>query len=132
MAFPVEATLPPENPVSALHVWPRESVYADPPQLTRIGVKVPVGRFNVTLAVPFVTPSALLRAVTVTGWAAVIVAGAVYWPVLDIDPRLGAMDQVTAVLLEPVTLAVNCCCCDWPRLAVGGETETLIPLAGTI
>src|SRR5205085_9647268 len=35
------AVLLPLNPVSALQVCPRESVYAGPPALTRMGVKPP-------------------------------------------------------------------------------------------
>ena len=33
-------------------------------------------------------------------------------------------DQVTAVLVEPVTVAVNCCVCDVLREADVGEIET--------
>ena len=53
--------------------------------------------------------SATLVAVTFTLWAELIVDGAVYRPVLEIVPIAGFNDQVTAVLLVPVTVAVNCC-----------------------
>src|SRR6516165_3617001 len=37
---------------------------------------------------------------------------------------LGLTDQVTAVLLLPVTVAVNCCVCPCDRDAVAGLTAT--------
>lgn len=47
-------------------------------------------------------------AVTVTVWGDVIEAGAVYRPVLEIDPMSGLSDQETAVVTLPATFAVNC------------------------
>jgi hypothetical protein len=55
--------------------------------------------------------SATLVAVMVTVWEEEIVPGAVYKPPLVSVPTDGLMLQVTAVLLVPVTVAVNCC---WP------------------
>jgi hypothetical protein len=40
------------------------------------------------------------------------------------EPTAGEMDQVTAVLVVPVTVAVNCCCWEAFRVAVAGDTET--------
>jgi hypothetical protein len=50
------------------------------------------------------------------------VAGAVYRPVEETVPPVAA--QVTAVLLLPVTLAVNCCVPPVVSDAVVGDTET--------
>jgi hypothetical protein len=47
-------------------------------------------------------------------------------------PTLGLSDHVTAVLLVPATVAVNCCV--WPllvRVAVGGATETVTGMSVT-
>ena len=52
--------------------------------------------------------SAVLVAVTVTELEAEIVAGAVYKPLVEIVPTAGFSDQVTAVLVVPKTVAVNC------------------------
>ena len=38
-------------------------------------------------------------------------------------PTLGLIDQVTPVLLEPVTEALNCWLCPTVSVAVGGLTE---------
>jgi len=46
-------------------------------------------------------------AVKVTFWAVAIVAGAVYKPALETEPG-PLRDQDTPVLLDPVTVAVNC------------------------
>src|ERR1700704_2788398 len=40
------------------------------------------------------------------------------------EPMAGFRDHVTAVLLVPVTAAVNCCGCDGPREAPFGVTLT--------
>src|ERR1051325_6418091 len=62
---------------------------------------------SVTVALADLLASATLVAVTVT-FVVVIWDGAVYRPVLSIDPAsVGLMDQRTAVLSAPVTLAVN-------------------------
>ena len=64
-----------------------------------------------TVAEAFLVASAWLVAVTITFCVAVIVAGAVYTPVLLIvpDPLEGLMVQVTAVLFVFETVAVNDC-----------------------
>ena len=52
-----------------------------------------------------------------------------YWPLAEIVPP--EADQVTAVLLEPETAAVNCCCPPVRRLAAVGVTETwVVPVTG--
>ena len=61
----------------------------------------------VTLAVAVLLASATLVAVTVTVCGPLSVVGAVYSPPLEIVPAAGLTDQVTFVLLVPVTAAVN-------------------------
>jgi hypothetical protein len=61
-----------------------------------------------TVALPDLVASATPVAVTVTAWELVMLAGAVYSPVAEMLPTLGLIDQVTAVLVVPVTVAVNC------------------------
>ena len=63
---------------------------------------------NPIVAVAVLVASARLVAVKVTFCAAAIVAGAVYKPALETDPG-PLRDQATPVLLDPVTVAVNCC-----------------------
>lgn len=58
------------------------------------------------VAVPDLEGSATLVAVMVTFCAALIVEGAVYRP-FDTVPREGGRDQVTAVLVVPLTEAAN-------------------------
>ena len=66
------------------------------------------GTVNPIVAVAVLVPSARLVAVKVTFCALPIVAGAVYKPAFETEP--GPMrDQDTPVLLDPVTVAVNCC-----------------------
>src|SRR5579863_8351006 len=87
---------------------------------------------RVTVAVADLVVSATLVAVMVTVCAEEIVPGAVYKPLLDSVPADGLMLQVTAVLLVPVTVAVNCC---WPftvRVAVDGLTDTATGLRVTV
>jgi len=85
----------------------------------------------VAAALPLVTPSATLVAVTVTCGGFGTVAGAVYSPVLLIVPRVEFPPttppalQVTAVLVGPVTVAVNCCCVPAGTEAVAGDTVTV-------
>ena len=62
-----------------------------------------------TLALVDLVGSATLWAVTVTVCDVGILKGAVYRPAEEIVPTDGLMDQVTAVLLVPKTVAVNCC-----------------------
>jgi hypothetical protein len=88
--------------------------------------KVSGGRVkSATEALAALVGAATLVAVTVTVWAALMAAGAVYRPVLVIVPTLGLIDHVTAVFPEPpVTLAVNCWEWEAERLAVAGVTDT--------
>jgi hypothetical protein len=53
--------------------------------------------------------SAWLVAVIVTAVLDATVVGAVYTPVLLIEPNVPLLDHVTAVFVAPVTVAVNCC-----------------------
>jgi hypothetical protein len=61
-----------------------------------------------TVAVAVLVESAALVAVTVTFWGLLTEAGAVYSPAAEIVPAAGLTDQETPVLVEPVTVAVNC------------------------
>src|SRR5437016_7040740 len=66
-------------------------------------------RLSVTVAVADLVESATLVAVMVMVCEEEIVRGAVYKPQLVRVHIDGLMLQVTAVLLVPVTVAVNCC-----------------------
>jgi hypothetical protein len=66
------------------------------------------GGTTVTLAVAVLLVSATLVAVTVTVCGLPSVAGAEYRPPLEIVPTAGLTDHVTAILVVPVTAAVNC------------------------
>ena len=81
------------------------------------------GASEITAAADFVL-SATLTAVTVTEVADETVAGAEYRPPLEIIPTAGLTDQVTAVLVVPVTVTVNCRVCDAAKFAVDGLTVT--------
>src|ERR1035437_8323435 len=70
--------------------------------------------------------SATLPAVTVTVCDVGILDGAVYRPAEEIVPTGGLIDQVTAVLLLPKTVAVKCCVPEGARLTVEGPRETVI------
>src|ERR1039457_5627876 len=70
--------------------------------------------------------SATLWAVTVTVCDVRILDGAVYRPAEEIVPTDGLIDQVTAVVLVPKTVAVNCCVPEGPRLTVDGLRDTVI------
>jgi hypothetical protein len=88
----------------AVNVW-----FCDGSKDTEDGVSETVsGRVSVTVAVTDLVGSATLAAVTVMVWELVIEAGAVYRPVLAIVPTAGFSDQVTAVFVVPVTVAVSC------------------------
>src|SRR6478672_4863339 len=53
-------------------------------------------------------------------------AGAVYRPAVEIEPASdGLIDQFTAVLVLPVTDALNCCVCDTDNVLVNGLMLTL-------
>src|ERR1035441_7384400 len=64
--------------------------------------------------------SAMLWAVTVTVCDGRILNGAVYRPAEEIAPTDGLIDQVTAVLLAPKTVAVNGCVPEGAKLTVDG------------
>jgi hypothetical protein len=69
--------------------------------------------------------SATLWAVTVTVCDARTLDGAVYRPAEEIVPTGGLIDQVTAVLLAPKTVAVNGCVPEGAKLTVDGRRETV-------
>jgi hypothetical protein len=50
----------------------------------------------------------------------------VYRPAEEIVPTGGLSDQVTAVLLVPKTVVVNCCVPEGDRLTVDGLRDTVI------
>jgi len=77
---------------------------------------------NDIFAVAVLVLSAALAAVTVTVCEADTVAGAVYTPFVTV-PTAGDSDQFTAVLVDPLTVALSVV--DFPpvRVAVVGETE---------
>jgi hypothetical protein len=64
------------------------------------------GGFTVTVAEALASMDAALVAVTVKE-DVVETVGAVSKPVLEIEPAV--LDQVTAVLVDPTTVAKNCC-----------------------
>ena len=84
----------------------------------------------VTVALALSVGSATEVAVTVAFPA---VAGAVYKPVLEIvpvvllPPLMPSTDHVTAVLVVPLTVAVNCWVCCGTTLADVGEIATETP-----
>jgi hypothetical protein len=96
-------------------------------------VPTPPGGNKVTVALALAAGEATLVAVTVTVWAEAIDAGAAYSPALLMLPVPdGLMDQVTAVLLAFVTVAVNCWVCEAVKVALVGATLTVtgLPAAG--
>jgi hypothetical protein len=66
------------------------------------------GGLRLMVALADLAESATLWAVTVTVCDVRILDGAVYRPVEEIVPTGGLIDQVTAGLLVPKTVAVNC------------------------
>jgi hypothetical protein len=87
------------------------------------GGVVVAGGFTVTLAYAFESSKAALLAVIVTD-VAVVTAGAVRRPVLEIEPAL--VDQRTDVLLVPLTVAANCCAPPEVKVALVGFKLTVI------
>ena len=79
---------------------------------------------SVTLAVAVFVTSAELAAFTVTVCADVIVAGAVYRPLVEMLPTNGLIDHVTALFVDPPTVAVNCCVLPAASVDVAGLSET--------
>jgi hypothetical protein len=69
--------------------------------------------------------SATLRAVTVTVCPVRILDGAVYRPAEEIVPTDGLIDQVTAVLLAPESVGVNCCVPEGVKLTLDGLMDTM-------
>src|ERR1035437_6366355 len=69
--------------------------------------------------------SATLWAVTVTVCDVRILDGAVYRPAEEMVPTGGLIDQVTAGLLAPKTVAANCCLPEGGRLTVDGLRDTV-------
>ena len=79
---------------------------------TEVGLNVTAtaaGTVSDTVAEANLVGSATEAAVTATVCAAVMEAGAVYRPAAESVPTAGFMDQVTAVFVDPVTVAENCC-----------------------
>src|ERR1039458_10356063 len=77
------------------------------------------------VALPDLVGSATLGAVTITVCDVRILDGAVYRPAEEIVPTDGLIDQVTAVLLAPETVAVNCCVPEGANLTVDGLRDTV-------
>ncbi len=87
------------------------------------------------VALPLRVASAWLVAVTVMALLLGRVAGAVYWPgvvellmvpVVALPPTTPLTDQVTAVMVVPVTVAVNCSMSPARTVGAEGETVTVI------
>jgi hypothetical protein len=81
------------------------------------------GVCTVTVAVPLEDGAAALVARTVTVAGLGTAAGAVYNPVEEMDPAVAV--HVTAVLLEPETVALNCRVALAETIAVAGATVTV-------
>ena len=77
------------------------------------------------VALAVVAGVATLWAVTVTVCDEGILDGAVYRPAEEIVPTDELIDQVTAVLLAPETVAVNCCVLDGVKPTAEGLTDTV-------
>ena len=98
----------------------------------RVSTGAPPGTAVMTLtaAEALLLASATLVAVTV---CEPVVAGAVYKPVLEIvpvvllPPLMLSTDHVTAELVVPLTVAVNCCVCCGASVADVGEIATETP-----
>src|SRR5215467_897647 len=115
----VTAVLPVPLTVAVNCCWPLAVRVTD----TGVTDTATVG-VSATVALADLVGSATLVAVMVTVCAEEIVAGAVYNPPVVRVPTDGFILQVTAVLLVPLTVAVNCC---WPlavRVTDTGVTDT--------
>ena len=77
-----------------------------------------LGAVTVTVAEALALVDAALVAVTVT-YDVVETAGAVRTPLLEIEPAF--VDQVTAELLDPLTVATNCCVAPEASVELDGE-----------
>jgi hypothetical protein len=98
-------------------VWPTVTLAVSGEILTLTGVRI-------TAALAELFGSAWLVAVTITCWDVAMFAGAVYNPLLARLPIGGFNVHFTAVLLLPVTVAVNCCVWSTVSVTIGGETVT--------
>jgi hypothetical protein len=89
-----------------------------------------IGEVTVTVAEPDIVGYATNVAVTATCGGLGTLAGAVYRPLLVTVPHerpaqpLPDTLQITAVLVVPVTVAVNCICFPVCTFALAGETVT--------
>jgi hypothetical protein len=91
-----------------VHVLP--STTSANPAGADVTVTVTLG-VNVTVAVAYLVGSAALSARRVTTCGELITAGAMYSPIGEMLPAPPfTMLQFTAVLVVPVTVAVNSCC----------------------
>jgi hypothetical protein len=97
-----------------------------------VTVTTGAGGIKVTVALADLVGSATLVAVTVTFCWIEIDEGAVYSPADDKVPKIGFMDQVTAVFGVPVTVAVNWRLCEADRLTLAGLIETDTAGAGGV
>src|ERR1700682_5621099 len=111
----------------AVNCWVWETV-----RVAAAGETVTATGLSVTVALADLLVSAALVAVAVTVGVAAIEAGAVYRPAAEIVPTLGLMVHVTAALLPPVTVAVNCWVWETVRVAAAGETVTATGLSATV
>jgi hypothetical protein len=89
-----------------------------------VGDTVTLTGVSVMLAVALFVVSATLVAVNVIVCVAVMLDGAVYKPPLVTVPTAGETDQVTEVLLDPVTVLVNGWFCPGPSVTLVGDTVT--------
>src|ERR1039457_7220452 len=79
-----------------------------------------------TTALADLVGSAMLWAVTVTVCDVRMLDRAVYRPAEEIVPTDGLIDQVTAVLLVPKTVALSCCVPEGAKPTVDGLMDTVI------
>lgn len=101
---------------------------------------IPTFCVTVTDALADLLGSATDEALTVTNGGLGAVEGAVYKPFVEIVPQIDPTQpvplrlQVTAVLLDPVTVEVNCCTPPTPTETSVGEipTETLFDTIVTV
>lgn len=112
-------------------VWPAARV-----ALVGESVIVTAGAVSVTAAIAVFVVSAWAIAVIVTVVALGSTFGAVYKPVVLIVPLIASPPvalftcQVIAVLVDPVTVAVNCCVAPPATLADVGEMVMETPVLG--
>ena len=98
----------------------------------------PICAVTVTVALPDLVESAADVAVIVTNGGLGAEDGEVYKPVVLIVPHdeptqpIPLSPHVTDVLLDPVTVAVNCCFAPAPTVGASGETLTLMELGDPI